>query len=175
MRNMERSKLHIKINSTPQPTGFHLWNNLSHLSPCYHQICLLLGLTGNHHLSGARPFLLHPHGLNVHPKTATQVQFVSIQSSDSLYKHSKGKYWWIHESIFIQIKTELEKKHFSNKESFLFTFPFIAAMASLASSALSYFTKPKPRDFPVSLSRITSTEMTKQSAVENVLFPAQWI
>jgi len=31
------------------------------------------------------------------------------------------------------------------------------SIASLASSALSYFTKPKPREFPVSLSLITST------------------
>lgn len=38
------------------------------------------------------------------------------------------------------------------------TLPFMASIASFASSALSYFTKPKPRDFPVSLSLITSTD-----------------
>jgi len=39
----------------------------------------------------------------------------------------------------------------------VFTLPFMPSCASLASSELSYFTKPKQRDFPVSLSLITST------------------
>lgn len=45
--------------------------------------------------------------------------------------------------------------------TWVLTFPFMASRASLASSTLMYLTKPKPRDLPVSLSLITSTEWKK--------------